>query len=158
MAYKLVIFFLFIASLSAQTLVIGGQVDHPLNLTAADLRKMPRTMISASEHGKEVKFEGVLLKTLLEQAGAPMGARLKGQNMTAAVYFTAKDGYKVVLALAEIDSAFQENQILVADEENGAPLSESQGPFRLVVPEDHKPARWIRMLQDIDVRTSKEGN
>ncbi len=33
----------------------------------------------------------------------------------------------------------------------GAPLSETQGPFRLVVPREKKPARSIRMLEKITV-------
>jgi hypothetical protein len=98
----------------------------------------------------------VLLRDLLKSAGAPLGDKLKGQNTPAYVYLTAKDGYHALLALAEVEPLFQQNEILVADAVGGAPLSDEQGPFRLIVPEDKKPARWIRMLDKIEVRIPEE--
>lgn len=136
----------------AQDLTVVTAGDHSQSFTAAALAKLPHTMITATEHGKPVQFEGVLLRDLLKAAGASMGDQLKGQNMPEYLYFSAKDGYHVTLALAEVEPAFQENQILVADASNGKPLSTEQGPFRLIVPEDKKPARWIRMLERIEVR------
>jgi hypothetical protein len=143
---------------ATDSLVVSAAPDKHVTFTSGDLAKMPRTMISATEHNKEHKYEGVLLRDLLVKVGAPLGTQLKGVNMAAYVYFTAKDGYHSVLALAEIEPAFQQNDILVADTENGKPLAAEQGPFRLIVPEDHKPARWIRMLQRIDVRIAEVPN
>jgi DMSO/TMAO reductase YedYZ molybdopterin-dependent catalytic subunit len=136
----------------AQELTVSGSPEHSMKVTAADMAKMPRTLITVTEHGKERKYEGVLLRDILAKAGAPLGDKLKGQNMPAFVYLTAHDGYHVVLALAEVEPAIQDNRILVADTAGGAPLAAEQGPFRLIVPEDLKPARWIRMLEKIEVR------
>jgi len=140
------------AGLWSQELTVSGSPEHSIKLTAADLAKMPRTMITVTEHGKERKYEGVLLRDILTQAGAPLGDKLKGQNMPAFVYLTAHDGYHAALALAEVETSIQDNKILVADTSGGAPLSAEQGPFRLIVPEDQKPARWVRMLEKIEVR------
>jgi hypothetical protein len=50
-----------------------------------------------------------------------------------------------------MDAAFTDSRILLADRAKGQPLSEAQGPFRIVVPSDKKPARSLRMLERIDV-------
>jgi hypothetical protein len=63
----------------------------------------------------------------------------------------ARDGYQVVYTLTELDPAFTSNKIIIADTADGKPLSETQGPFRLVVPQEKKPARSIRMLEKITV-------
>ena len=40
---------------------------------------------------------------------------------------------------------------LVADTVDGVPLATKQGPLRLVVRYDKRPARWVRMLKSITV-------
>ncbi len=142
----------------AQNLTIASPPDRVQQFSAAAIAQMPHTLITANEHGKPVQFEGVLLRDLLKQSGAPVGDRLKGPNMAAYLYFSAKDGYHVSMALAEVDTAFQDNQILVADSSNGKPLTAEQGPFRLIVPEDKKPARWIRMLDRIEVKMPEDSH
>ena len=111
----------------AQDLTVVGGQGAGIHVTAADMMKMARTMITVTEHGKQRKYEGVLLRDLLTLAGAPMGDKLKGQNMPAFVYLTAHDGYHVVLALAEVEPSVQDNQILVADQSGGSPLSRRTG-------------------------------
>ncbi len=157
MAYRLLFVLLCGVAAWAQQLTVVGAPDHSKVFTADDLSKLPRTMITVQEHGHERKFEGVLLHDILQAAGAPLGDRLKGPNTPAYVYFTAKDGYHATLALAEIEPAFQDNRILVADTESRAPLGPDSGPFQLIVPEDKKPARWIRMLVRIEVRIPDAG-
>ena len=88
-------------------LKIGGAVTTPLALTVADLKTMPRTTIRAvNSHEKKTEtYEGVLLEELLHKAGAPHGEQLRGALMTSYVIAEAEDGYRVVFALAELDSA-----------------------------------------------------
>ena len=78
--------------------------------------------------------------------------------MTTYVIAEAEDGYKVVFALAELDSGITNSEILVADTVDGAPIDAKRGPFRLVVPHDKRPARWVRMLRSITVSAPKESN
>ena len=157
MDYKCVLILACGVSAWAQQLTVVGAPEHSKVFTAEDLGKLPRTMITVQEHGRERKYEGVLLHDVLQAAGAPLGDPLKGPNTPANIYFTAKDGYHATLALAEVEPAFQDNRILIADTENGTPLGPDQGPFQLVVPEDKKPARWIRMLERIEVRIPDPG-
>jgi hypothetical protein len=63
----------------------------------------------------------------------------------------AEDGYRVVFALAELDSGFLDSEVLVAHTMDGAPLGGKLGPFRLVAPHEKRPARWVRMLKSFTV-------
>ena len=47
----------------------------------------------------------------------------------------AADDYRVVFALPELDPAFTERVILLADRRDGQPLAAAEGPLRLVVPD-----------------------
>ena len=57
----------------------------------------------------------------------------------------------MTFSLAELDSDFQDSEVMIADTLNGAPLGDKLGPLRLVVPHDKRPARWVRMLESIKV-------
>jgi len=141
-------------------LKVTGAVSTPLTLTAEDLKKMPRTtlQVSNSHEKKSETYEGVLLEELLRRAGVPQGDQLRGKLMATCVTAEAEDGYKVVFAIAELDSGIANAEVLVADTVDGAPIDAKRGPFRLVVPHDKRPARWVRMLKSITVSAPKESN
>jgi len=67
------------------------------------------------------------------------------------VIIEAADGYKVAFALAELDSAFTSSKAILADKRDGKPLSVKEGPFRIVVPSDKRPARWVRQVTALRV-------
>src|SRR5262249_61700370 len=46
---------------AAPALAVGGDVQHPLSLTPADIKAMPRTTVTVSDEGRDVKYEGVLV-------------------------------------------------------------------------------------------------
>jgi DMSO/TMAO reductase YedYZ molybdopterin-dependent catalytic subunit len=134
-----------------QTFAVAGDVTQALTVTAAELKAMPRTTVTVSEEGREIKYEGVLVGELLKRAGAPVGRDLSGKAVATYVRASAKDGYQVVFSLAELDPGFTSNDIIVADTIDGKPLFDYQGPFRMVAPHDKRGARSIRMLQRIEV-------
>jgi DMSO/TMAO reductase YedYZ molybdopterin-dependent catalytic subunit len=140
-----------VSAASQMTLTVGGDVPHPLSLTPADIKAMPRTTVTVSEEGRDVKYEGVLVGELLKRAEAPVGRDLSGQAVATYVLCKAKDGYQVVFSLPELDPAFTSNDIIVADTIDGKPLFDYQGPLRIVAPHDKRGARSIRMVQSIDV-------
>ncbi|GAB3697400.1 hypothetical protein GCM10027592_21470 [Spirosoma flavus] len=143
-------------SVRAQTITISGEVTKPLTLQAADLKAMTHTDVTAKERdGKEHTYAGVPLVDLLKQAGATLGSELRGENLTKYVVVKAIDGYEVVFALPEIDPEFATRTIILADAVDGAPLAQGVGPFRVVVPGEKKPARWIREVKSIEVRFAK---
>ena len=146
-------FFLTAQLTFAQTPSLTVQVEgRPvMTLTSEDLAKMPRHTAVLKEHGTEIPFEGVLMHDVLERAGAPFGNDLRGKALSSYVLATAQDGYQVVYTLTEMDPAFVDDEILIADRSGGKPLGEKQGPFRIVVLGEKKPARSLRMLARIQV-------
>jgi len=136
---------------AAPVLAVGGDVQHPLSLSSADIKAMPRTTVTVSEEGRDVKYEGVLVGEVLKRAGAPVGHDMTGQAVASYVLARAKDGYQVVFSLPELDPAFTANDIIIADTIDGKPLFDYQGPFRIVAPRDKRGARSIRMLQSLDL-------
>jgi len=102
---------------------------------------------------KEETYEGVAVQELLRKAGVPQDGKLRGSAMATYVLAEAADGYSVLYSLAELDSDFQDSEVIVADTMDGSPLGEKQGPFKMVAPHDKRPARWIRMLKSLTVVT-----
>lgn len=144
------------AQTSAPDLTIGGAIPKELQLTLADLKQLPRTSVTAKDHGGATHtYEGVALQALLAKAGVPQGGDIRGKKMTLYVLVEAGDGYRAVFSLAELDADFSGTQVLVADTADGKPLAEKEGPLRLVVPGDKRPARWVRMLKIITVGTAE---
>lgn len=141
------------ASANSSQLTVSGDVAKPLTLALADLDQMPqKTLALSPRDGKPQSYQGVLLSELLNRAGAPQGGKLKGPAMATYVVAEGSDGYRVTFSIAELDTDFQDSQVLVADKLNGDPLGEV-GPFRLIVPQDKRPARWVRNLRSLKVVT-----
>jgi DMSO/TMAO reductase YedYZ molybdopterin-dependent catalytic subunit len=132
---------------------IGGAVTTPLTVTVEELKKMPRkTLHVENAHARRTEvYEGVPLEALLQKAGVPQGEQVRGAAMSSYVLVEAADDYHVIFSLAELDSSFQESEVLVADTMDGAPLPPDQGPFKLVAPHEKRPARWVKMVKSITV-------
>jgi DMSO/TMAO reductase YedYZ molybdopterin-dependent catalytic subunit len=130
---------------------VTGAVKQSLTLTAEDLAKMPRGTVKTTSSGMATIYEGVWVHEVLKRAGAPQGAALRGKALAGYVLAEAQDGYQVVFSLGELDPAFIDNEILLADTANGKALFGSQGRFRLVVPKEKPGARSVRMLTKLEV-------
>jgi len=141
------------AGSDAPILTVKGEVKQELRLSAADLKALARTKVTAKDHdGASREYEGVTLQSLLAKAGVPLGSELRGKNMTLVVVAEASDGYRAAFSLAELDADFAGAQVLVADTEDSKPLDPQRGPLRLVVPADKRQGRWVRMLKSITVQ------
>ncbi len=126
---------------------VTGLDGAEVRVGADDWAKLPRVTMKAIEHGgTEATFEGVPARELLKLVNAPAGRELRGAQLTLYVVAEAADGYRVLYALAEIDAAFTDAVILVADRRNGEALGEEDGPLRIVVPWEKRQARWARQL------------
>ena len=135
---------------------VGGEVLKPLKLSAKELSTLKSSEVKAKDRdGKEHAFKGVMLWTILDSAGVTLGKDLRGENLAKYVLVKATDGYEVIFSLPEIDPEFSDEIILLAYEVDGKPLAASEGPFRLVVPQDKKHARWIRQLNSVQIIFSK---
>jgi hypothetical protein len=118
-----------------------------------DLARLPRREVRARDRdGTEATFAGVALVDLLRLAEVPLGEKLRGSNMALYLLVEAADGYRVVFALPELDPAFTEHVVLLADHRDGQPLTTTEGPLRLVVPDEKRHARWVRQVGSCTVR------
>ena len=137
------------------SLAVRGDVAQPLKLEPADLASMPRRSVKARDHdGRESVFEGVLVADILKKAGVKQGKELRGELLAGYLLVEAADGYRVVFALPELDEVFTDRIVLLADRKDGKPLSDREGPFRIVVPDEKRPARWVRQVTALSIRRS----
>jgi len=141
---------------TSAALLVDGDVSTPLSLTAAELKLLPRARVEVKAGNGTINvFEGVLASDLLKMAGVPLG-QMRGGVVASYAIASAGDGYQAVFAVAELDPAFTRSEVIVADSEDGKPLSDRQGPLRLVAPHDLMGSRSVRMLRRIQiVRLSK---
>jgi DMSO/TMAO reductase YedYZ molybdopterin-dependent catalytic subunit len=139
------------AARPAPALVVDGDVTKPLSLTSAALKSLPRTKVEVkTAKGTMNVYEGVLVGELLKGAGVPLG-QMRGGVVASYAIASAADGYQAVFALAELDPAFTSNDIIVADVVDGKPLSERDGPLRLVAPKDLMASRSVRLLRRLQI-------
>lgn len=150
------------ASLLAQaspssSITVEGEVTKKLKLTLEDIKQYPSMEVKAKDRqGDEHTYKGTPLAMVLDSAGVTLGKNLRGENLVKYVLVTAVDNYQVVYSLAEIDTEFTTNVILLATHVDGNLLPKGEGPFRLVNLADKRPARWIREIRSIRVLFSKE--
>ena len=124
---------------------------HRVPLDAATLAASPREPVDADAYGKPLHCSGVPLAALLRNAGAMPAEPLRGAQLARIVRVTARDGYRVVFSLAELDATLGNARVFVVDACDGKTLDEHDGPLRLLVTDDTRPARSVRQVQAIDV-------
>ena len=120
-------------------------------LDPATLSALPRERVRASAHGTALDCEGISLAALLRNAGALPEGRLPGAQLSRYVLVDARDGYRVLYSLAELDPGTGHRRVFLVDRCNGTDLDARDGPLRLIAPEDARPARWVRQVKSITV-------
>jgi DMSO/TMAO reductase YedYZ molybdopterin-dependent catalytic subunit len=130
--------------------VIYGDVQRQVAVPYAELRNMPHMAASGTDHeGKPMKFTGVPLRALLTKAGVT--EELKSGELDRYVMIEAADGYRALFAKTEMDPAFRESVPILADEQDGKPLTAEFGPVQVIVPGEARHARWVRQVTCIRV-------
>jgi hypothetical protein len=120
-------------------------------ITAQDFARFQRREVTASVNNVSGRFSGVMLADLLAMVGASAGDALQAPALASYVLVEGADGYRVLFSLAEANSSFAEKVVLLVDRKDGAPLAPSDGPFQLIVPDERRPARWVRNVTRISV-------
>ena len=135
---------------------ITSKVTTPLELKLTDLQQYPQTtVIRKDKDGKDHTYSGVELSAILQKAGVTLGKDLRGKNLAKYVLISAADGYQVVFALAELDKDFTDRAIILATMIDGKPLADADGPFRVIVQDEKRPARCIKQVIEIKVEIAK---
>jgi len=145
-------FFLFASSiLQCQQLTVQTDAGKQI-LSRADLEALPHVKVTASEHSSpSVTFDAITLKSVLEKAGVTFGESMKGQRLASCLLVEAADGYRAVIALPELDPAFTDKQVVLALLRDGKPLTEKEGPYRIIIPDEKRMARWVRQVTTLKI-------
>ncbi len=144
-------------STTAGSINVDGQVLNPLTLTVDSLKSdytsvtEDVTYLSGADT-TTTTFTGVPLWEIMSAAEPNFNADVKNDKLSTYIVVTGTDGYQAVIAWGEIDPDFTGEQILVAYEEKGQPLTDAQGPIRLVVPSDKHGGRYVSGVADISLR------
>jgi hypothetical protein len=139
------------ASLHAQDITVRRADGSERRLAAAELAALPQLVVDATDHGVATRFEGVDLRALLELAGAGRTDSVRGPALRRVLVLIGADGYAATLALAELDPSLGARRVLIVQRANGQPLGPAHGPWRAVVPDDGRAARWVRQLVRIEL-------
>jgi hypothetical protein len=132
------------------------EVSYQQKRATVQLRQVAHEDVSAKGHDGVARiFSCVPIKDVLSTVQPPSGDKLRGPGMSLIVVAEAKDDYRAAFALAELDESVGGKQAFVCDKQDGRPLADSDGPLRLVVPSDKRPARWVRMLTALDIRNAQ---
>jgi Oxidoreductase molybdopterin binding domain len=135
-------------------IAVGGTVDKPGDWTAARLKSdlaADVKSISYTSHGQKHTSSAVPLLSLLKAAGIQtdlkMGPKVdpktKNYPLRLIVIVQGHDGYTAGFSLAELLPEFGDKEAWLALDADGGPLTESDGPARLIIPSDVKPGRWV---------------
>jgi len=130
---------------AAYRLAVTGNVGRELTLTVDDLKRLPRTQLTADFQCvtgwrvRDVRWEGVRLSTLLDHAHADADQR--------AVLFVSYDGVYTESLTTE---QARRDDVLVVDTLDGEPIGRAHGgPVRLLVAPmyGYKSCKWLSEIR-----------
>jgi hypothetical protein len=132
-------------------LSVGGEVTTPAAYTAAQLAALPQTTATVTVGGRPVTGTGVLLETLVTNAGPAYPASLlntKNELLRVTVTVRGAGHRQVTFAVGELDAGFGNHPALLALTQNGHRIG--HGP-ELVVPGDRAPVRFVPRVSRLTV-------
>jgi hypothetical protein len=139
------------AAIADQTIAVTTRSEQTHMIDPATVEQLPAVEQKVSfltEHGPEqATYTGALLWSVLKHQhllGGDRRARMRGT-----IWVTGRDGYTVVLALAEINPDFEGKQVLLAYRRDGKPMAGNA--LRLVVPGDRRGGRSVRDVVRIEL-------
>jgi hypothetical protein len=86
---------------------------------------------------------------VLESAGVPVGTAWDDISLSGHLIASGDRRGPALFSLAELQPGLHTGEILVADSQNGRPLSYRLGPFMLLVSADEHRVRWIEKLNKL---------
>ena len=84
---------------------------------------LPRHDVAMTIHESKLQCSGVALVDLLRKNGA-MRDKLHGEDLRRVVVLDARDGYRVVFSLGELDATRGKREAYVVDRCDGKPLDD----------------------------------
>ena len=133
------------------TLSLGDKV---LTLGPADLAALPHETVTVLNGHTKVSetYSGVPIAAILAKLGLPF--ERANEHTLLKSYFIAEgtDGYRVLVSTYETLSTIRQTSAIVADTLDGKPL-DKDGRFKLVIPGDTRPQRWVQNLKSLTFKT-----
>jgi hypothetical protein len=128
--------------------------ENSFTLDAAALGAMPHeTVTVVNGHTKASEtYTGVPIAALLVKLGLPFTKANEHTLLKTYIVAEGTDGYKVLVSVYETLAAIREKNAIVADSINGQPLA-NDGAFKLVIPGDTRPQRWVQNLKSLTFKT-----
>ena len=136
-----------------------GDLPNPRRIDVSELHSLPRMEVRTTDPhdpGKEIVYSGTTLVETLKTGGLVLDSGMAGLRdaVKMTVIVEATDGYRAVFSLAELDPELTDRIILLADTKDGQPLPPREGPLRIIVPGEKRPARWVRQVKALTVRNN----
>jgi hypothetical protein len=134
-----------------QQLTVETEGGKQKVLAKSDIESLPHLKITTHDSEKPVTFEGVALKTVLEEAGLEFGHSMRGNRLASCLLVEAADGYRAVIAIPETDPDFTDRQIVLAFLKDGNRLDAKEGAYRIVIPDEKRMARWVGQVTKLKI-------
>ena len=146
------------------SIIVGGIIEGKrVTVTAAEIGKLPKQTLKVKTTTGVSTFEGVALRDVLDLAGVLFGQKLYGARLLVFVVVEGAppavgtkfnpqsgDDYRALFSLPEIDSSFSDARpAILAVTKDGKPLTAEDGPYRLIVPDEKRPNRWVKDVKMI---------
>jgi len=139
------------AMAQCQQITIQVESGKQTVLTRSDIESLPHVKVTTHSSETSITFEGVALRAVLEKAGVEFGHSMRGQRLASCLLVEAADGYRAVIALPELDPDFTDKDVLLAYLQDGKPLDDKAAPYRIVIPEEKRKARWVRQVTKLKI-------
>jgi hypothetical protein len=133
---------------AAAALAVGGSAK----VDAALLAGLAPVEATLNVHGQVHRCSGPALAEVLGKLGLPAAETLRGAALQRGIVVHARDGYAVLFSLGELDPATGAEPAIIATQCDGKPIGPEEGPYRLVLPGDKRPARSVRQVESIELR------
>ena len=136
---------------SRPVLSVNGEVTSPSAYTISQLVALPQTTVTVTAGGRQFTDTGVLLETLVSDAGPAYPASLlntKNDLLRVTVTVRGAGRRDITFAVGELDPGFGSHPALLALTQNGRPIA--RGP-ELVVPGDRAPVRFVPRVTQLTV-------
>lgn len=132
---------------------VPGRAPSPISvpLDAPSRATLQRHPVPVPGDGRTLQCEGVALSALLQVSGAMPDTPLDTAHLDRYVLVSARTGERAVFSLGELDPTLGTRAVYLLDRCDGAPLDDDDGPLRLLVADDTRPARSLRQIDAITV-------
>lgn len=137
-----------LALLAAATAMVTG-ARFPID--KALLKGLPDAAVTLTAHGTTTHCTGPKLSDVLSRLGLPQGEALRGKALRRGIIVHARDDYAVLFSLGELDAGLGGEPAVIATRCEGRTIDAHDGPYRLILPADERPARSVRQVDGIEL-------